>query len=72
MSTKDVISKLDVGVEFYEAGYGWLYCTRKPEVNDDGEWRWRGTNEHDEEIEYLWIEKYSHYGPKIYLHQAYF
>lgn len=73
---KDTIEKIDKGTVFWEGRFGPFTCTKKPEftkvnANRDDGYIWKASDKFGLEHEFLWVEKYSHYGPKIYLYQAY-
>lgn len=73
---KDIIEKLEVGTQFWDGRFGPFVCTKKPvfeKVNasrDEG-YLWFAEDKFGLQVEFMWIEKYSHYGPRIYLEQAY-
>ncbi len=61
-------SQLNVGDTFYECEYGQnIKCVVKTKpVKNKENWTWISTDEHGNEIDYLYNDYLSHYAPKIY------
>jgi len=72
------IKNLKKDTKFCECGYGmtvWYELMNNPveEVNDElHQLKWQGKNAETGEVtDFLITKKYEHYGPKIYLYDAY-
>lgn len=72
------VETIAVGDIHYEYEYGHgikVEVMTKPEVNSERQWTWKskllagGTL--GEIIDYMIVEKYSHYGPNLYNYKAY-
>ena len=69
-----IVNELKVGDITYEYDYNMEIKSEvitKPQRDTDGYWTWKAKDRNGNVIEYGVHERYQHYGPKLYDHQAY-